>query len=174
MPHKVNPIDFENAEGNLGLANGIFEHLAQKLPISRWQRDLSDSTVLRNMGVGIAHSLIAFDSCVKGLSKLDINYEAINDDLEQSWEVLAEPIQTLMRRNGIDNAYEQLKELTRGQNINQATLHNFIQQLDLPDIVKQQLQGLTPQNYTGNAEDQAKLVLKNNKDIKARSENEKT
>ncbi len=174
MPHKVNPIDFENAEGNLGLANGIFEHLAQKLPISRWQRDLSDSTVLRNMGVGIAHSLIAFDSCVKGLSKLDINYEAINDDLEQSWEVLAEPIQTLMRRNGIDNAYEQLKELTRGQNINQATLHNFIQQLDLPNIVKQQLQGLTPQNYTGNAEDQAKLVLKNNKDIKARSENEKT
>ncbi len=158
MPHKVNPIDFENAEGNLGLANGIFEHLAQKLPISRWQRDLTDSTVLRNMGVGIAHSLIAFDSCAKGLSKLDINPEVINDDLEQSWEVLAEPIQTVMRRYGIDNAYEQLKELTRGQNINQETLHNFIKQLELPDEVKSQLQGLTPQNYTGNAEDQAKLV----------------
>jgi adenylosuccinate lyase len=158
MPHKVNPIDFENAEGNLGLANGIFEHLAQKLPISRWQRDLTDSTVLRNMGVGIAHSLIAFDSCAKGLSKLEINPEAINDDLEQSWEVLAEPIQTVMRRYGIDNAYEQLKELTRGQNINQQTLHNFIEQLELPDNVKQQLQGLTPQNYTGNAEDQAQLV----------------
>jgi len=160
MPHKVNPIDFENAEGNLGLANGIFEHLAQKLPISRWQRDLTDSTVLRNMGVGIAHSLIAFDSCAKGLSKLDINPAAINDDLEQSWEVLAEPIQTVMRRYGIDNAYEQLKELTRGQNINQQTLQKFIEQLDLPDDVKQQLQGLTPQNYTGNAEDQAKLMSK--------------
>lgn len=160
MPHKVNPIDFENAEGNLGLANGIFEHLAQKLPISRWQRDLTDSTVLRNMGVGIAHSLIAFDSCAKGLSKLDINPEAINADLEQSWEVLAEPIQTVMRRYGIDNAYEQLKELTRGQNINQETLHNFIEQLELPDDVKSQLQRLTPQNYTGNAEDQAKLVSK--------------
>lgn len=160
MPHKVNPIDFENAEGNLGLANGIFEHLAQKLPISRWQRDLTDSTVLRNMGVGIAHTLIAFDSCAKGLSKLDINPEAINDDLEQSWEVLAEPIQTVMRRYGIDNAYEQLKELTRGQNINQETLHNFIEQLELPDDVKSQLQQLTPQNYTGNAEDQAKLVSK--------------
>ncbi|MFT5395027.1 MAG: adenylosuccinate lyase [Gammaproteobacteria bacterium] len=158
MPHKVNPIDFENAEGNLGLANGIFEHLAQKLPISRWQRDLTDSTVLRNMGVGIAHSLIAFDSCTKGLSKLDINPEAIDADLEQSWEVLAEPIQTVMRRYGIDNAYEQLKELTRGQNINQETLHKFIEQLELPDDVKSQLQQLTPQNYTGNAEDQAKLV----------------
>ncbi len=160
MPHKVNPIDFENAEGNLGLANGIFEHLAQKLPISRWQRDLTDSTVLRNMGVGIAHSIIAFDSCAKGLSKLDINPEAINADLEQSWEVLAEPIQTVMRRYGIDNAYEQLKELTRGQNINQETLYKFIEQLELPDDVKSQLQQLTPQNYTGNAEDQAKLVAK--------------
>jgi adenylosuccinate lyase len=158
MPHKVNPIDFENAEGNLGLANGIFEHLAQKLPISRWQRDLTDSTVLRNMGVGIAHTLIAFDSCAKGLSKLDINPTAINDDLEHSWEVLAEPIQTVMRRYGIDNAYEQLKELTRGQNINQETLHKFIAQLDLPDNVKSQLQQLTPQNYIGNAAAQATLV----------------
>lgn len=160
MPHKVNPIDFENAEGNLGLANGIFEHLAQKLPISRWQRDLTDSTVLRNMGVGIAHTLIAFDSCTKGLVKLDVNPTAINDDLEQSWEVLAEPIQTVMRRYGIDNAYEQLKALTRGQNINQRTLHKFIEQLDLPDNVKSQLQQLTPQNYIGNAELQAGLVSK--------------
>jgi adenylosuccinate lyase len=160
MPHKVNPIDFENAEGNLGLANGIFEHLAQKLPISRWQRDLTDSTVLRNMGVGIAHTLIAFDSCAKGLTKLDVNPTAINDDLEQSWEVLAEPIQTVMRRYGIDNAYEQLKELTRGQNINQGTLHKFIGQLDLPDNVKSQLQQLTPQNYIGNAEIQAGLISK--------------
>ena len=160
MPHKVNPIDFENAEGNLGLANGIFEHLAQKLPISRWQRDLTDSTVLRNMGVGIAHTLIAFDSCAKGLTKLDINPTAINDDLEQSWEVLAEPIQTVMRRYGIDNAYEQLKELTRGQNINRGTLHKFIGQLDLPDNVKSQLQQLTPQNYIGNAEIQAGLISK--------------
>jgi adenylosuccinate lyase len=160
MPHKVNPIDFENAEGNFGLANGIFEHLAQKLPISRWQRDLTDSTVLRNMGVGIAHSLIAFDSCAKGLSKLDVNPTAINDDLEQSWEVLAEPIQTVMRRFGIDNAYEQLKELTRGQHINQETLHIFIEQLDLPADAKSQLQQLTPQNYIGNAEAQAILASK--------------
>jgi adenylosuccinate lyase len=160
MPHKVNPIDFENAEGNLGLANGIFEHLAQKLPISRWQRDLTDSTVLRNMGVGIAHTLIAFDSSLKGLSKLDINPDVLNQDLEQSWEVLAEPIQTVMRRYGIDNAYEQLKELTRGQNINQETLRQFIEQLEIPDEAKSRLQELTPQNYIGNAEAQAKLLSK--------------
>lgn len=160
MPHKVNPIDFENAEGNLGLANGIFEHLAQKLPTSRWQRDLTDSTVLRNMGVGIAHTLIAFDSYLKGLSKLDINPEALDQDLEQSWEVLAEPIQTVMRRYGIDNAYEQLKELTRGQNINQETLRHFIEQLEIPNDAKARLQELTPQNYIGNAEAQAKLVSK--------------
>ncbi len=160
MPHKVNPIDFENAEGNLGLANGIFEHLAQKLPISRWQRDLTDSTVLRNMGVGIAHSLIAFDSMLKGLSKLDINPEALDQDLEQSWEVLAEPIQTVMRRYGIDNAYEQLKELTRGQNINQETLRSFIEQLEIPKDAKTRLQKLTPQNYIGNAEAQTTLITK--------------
>ena len=160
MPHKVNPIDFENAEGNLGLANGIFEHLAQKLPLSRWQRDLTDSTVLRNMGVGIAHTVIAFNSCTKGLSKLDLNPDALNDDLEQSWEILAEPLQTVMRRYGIDNAYEQLKELTRGQNINQETLHSFIDQLEIPDDAKSKLQELTPQNYIGNAEAQAKLVSK--------------
>jgi adenylosuccinate lyase len=160
MPHKVNPIDFENAEGNLGLANGIFEHLAQKLPLSRWQRDLTDSTVLRNMGVGIAHTLIAFDSCAKGLSKLDVDLEALNNDLEQAWEVLAEPIQTVMRRYGINNAYEQLKELTRGQDINQETLHSFIEQLAIPDDAKSNLQNLTPQNYIGNAEAQAKLASK--------------
>ncbi len=158
MPHKVNPIDYENAEGNLGFANGIFEHLAQKLPISRWQRDLTDSTVLRNMGVGIAHTIIAFDSCAKGLSKLDVNPDALNHDLEQSWEVLAEPIQIVMRRYGIKNAYEQLKELTRGQDINQESLHSFIEQLDIPNDVKSNLQELTPQNYIGNAEAQAKLV----------------
>ncbi len=158
MPHKVNPIDFENAEGNLGLANGIFEHLAQKLPISRWQRDLTDSTVLRNMGVGIAHTLIAFDSLLKGLSKLDINPDVLDQDLEQSWEVLAEPIQTVMRRYGIENAYEQLKELTRGQNINQQTIGQFIEQLEIPDDAKSRLQEITPQNYIGNAETQAKLL----------------
>ncbi len=160
MPHKVNPIDFENAEGNLGLANGIFEHLTQKLPISRWQRDLTDSTVLRNMGVGVAHTLIALDSNLKGLSKLDVNVDALDQDLEQSWEVLAEPIQTVMRRYGIENAYEQLKELTRGQNINQETLRMFIEKLDLPNDAKSSLQKLTPQNYIGNAETQAKLLSK--------------
>ncbi len=160
MPHKVNPIDFENAEGNLGLANGIFEHLSQKLPISRWQRDLTDSTVLRNMGVGVAHTLIALDSCLKGLSKLDINAHALNQDLEQAWEVLAEPIQTVMRRYGIDDAYEQLKALTRGQEINQETLRNFIETLDIPNDAKKKLQQLTPQNYIGNAVAQAKLVSK--------------
>jgi adenylosuccinate lyase len=160
MPHKVNPIDFENAEGNLGLANGIFEHLAQKLPVSRWQRDLTDSTVLRNMGVGVAHTLIAFDSLTKGLSKLDVNPDALNQDLEQSWEVLAEPIQTVMRRYGIDNAYEQLKELTRGQSINHETLSDFIAQLKIPDDAKTRLYALTPQNYIGNAKTQAELVSK--------------
>ncbi len=159
MPHKVNPIDFENAEGNLGLANGIFEHLAQKLPVSRWQRDLTDSTVLRNMGVGVAHTLIALDSTLKGLSKLDINPEALDQDLEQAWEVLAEPIQTVMRRYGIENAYEQLKELTRGQNINKETLSLFIEQLDIPKDAKTRLQKLTPQNYIGNAEAQAIQVF---------------
>lgn len=160
MPHKVNPIDFENAEGNLGLANGLFEHLAQKLPVSRWQRDLTDSTVLRNMGVGIAHTLIAFDSCAKGLSKLEANKAALANDLDQSWEVLAEPIQTVMRRYGIDNAYEQLKELTRGQTITPEALSSFITQLDIPDAAKVSLQKLTPSNYIGNAEAQAKLLSK--------------
>ncbi len=160
MPHKVNPIDFENAEGNLGLANGIFEHLAAKLPISRWQRDLTDSTVLRNMGVGIAHTLIAFDSCSKGLSKLDINPDMLEQDLAQAWEVLAEPIQTVMRRYGIENAYEQLKELTRGQQITQDALHAFITKLDIPDEARDTLMKLTPQNYIGNAEQQVDLLKK--------------
>ncbi len=160
MPHKVNPIDFENAEGNLGLANGIFEHLAQKLPVSRWQRDLTDSTVLRNMGVGVAHTLIALDSCAKGLAKLDVDKYALNNDLNQSWEVLAEPIQTVMRRYGIDNAYEQLKELTRGQEISQEVIHDFINQLELPKDAKSRLQKLIPENYIGNAVMQAESLSK--------------
>jgi adenylosuccinate lyase len=160
MPHKVNPIDFENAEGNFGIADSIFEHLAMKLPTSRWQRDLSDSTVLRNAGVGIAHTIIAFDSTVAGLSKIDINKDVIHEDLEDSWEVLTEPIQTVMRRYNIDNAYEKLKELSRGQKINKEILHNFIEQLDIPDDAKSRLKELNPSNYLGNAEIQAKSIKK--------------
>ena len=160
MPHKVNPIDFENAEGNFGIADSIFEHLAMKLPTSRWQRDLSDSTVLRNAGVGIAHTIIAFDSTVAGLSKIDINKDVIHEDLKDSWEVLTEPIQTVMRRYNIDNAYEKLKELSRGQKINKETLHNFIEQLDIPDDAKSRLKELNPSNYLGNAEIQAKSIKK--------------
>lgn len=160
MPHKVNPIDFENAEGNFGIAGSIFEHLAMKLPTSRWQRDLSDSTVLRNAGVGIAHTIIAFDSTVAGLSKIDINKDAIHEDLKDSWEVLTEPIQTVMRRYNIDNAYEKLKELSRGQKINKEILHNFIEQLDIPDDAKSRLKELNPSNYLGNAEIQAKSIKK--------------
>ena len=160
MPHKVNPIDFENAEGNFGIAGSIFEHLAMKLPTSRWQRDLSDSTVLRNAGVGMAHTIIAFDSTVAGLSKIDINKDVIHEDLKDSWEVLTEPIQTVMRRYNIDNAYEKLKELSRGQKINKETLHNFIEQLDIPDDAKSRLKELNPSNYLGNAEIQAKSIKK--------------
>ncbi len=160
MPHKVNPIDFENAEGNFGIADSIFEHLAMKLPTSRWQRDLSDSTVLRNSGVGIAPTLIAFDSTVAGLSKIDINKDVIHEDLKDSWEVLTEPIQTVMRRYNIDNAYEKLKELSRGQKINKEILHNFIEQLDIPDDAKSRLKELNPSNYLGNAEIQAKSIKK--------------
>ena len=160
MPHKVNPIDFENAEGNFGIAGSIFEHLAMKLPTSRWQRDLSDSTVLRNAGVGIAHTIIAFDSTVAGLSKIDINKDAIHEDLKDSWEVLTEPIQTVMRRYNIDNAYEKLKELSRGQKINKEILRNFIEQLDIPDDAKSRLKELNPSNYLGNAEIQAKSIKK--------------
>ncbi len=155
MPHKVNPIDFENAEGNLGLANALFAFLSTKLPISRWQRDLTDSTVLRNIGVGIAHSVIAYQSTLKGISKLDIDPVKLAADLDQNWEVLAEPIQTVMRRYGIEKPYEKLKELTRGQRVNQAAMHRFIDQLELPKEVKSRLKQLEPQNYTGNAESQA-------------------
>lgn len=158
MPHKVNPIDFENAEGNLGLANAIFTHLAQKLPISRWQRDLSDSTVIRNIGTGIAYSLIAYQSCLKGIGKLEADPARINRDLDDAWEVLAEAIQTVMRRYGIEQPYEKLKALTRGQTVNQALLSDFINGLELPAKAKQRLLALTPASYTGNAEAQARLI----------------
>ncbi|MFV9614739.1 MAG: adenylosuccinate lyase [Gammaproteobacteria bacterium] len=156
MPHKVNPIDFENAEGNLGIANALLNHLSLKLPISRWQRDLTDSTVLRNLGVGFAHSLIAYQSLLKGLNKLEINADVINADLNSSWEVLAEPIQTVMRRYGIENPYEKLKELTRGKTITQQTFQEFIQTLDIPEDAREQLLTLTPHNYIGNAIEQTR------------------
>jgi adenylosuccinate lyase len=152
MPHKVNPIDFENSEGNLGMANAILRHMAEKLPISRWQRDLTDSTVLRNMGVGLGYTLLGYDSCLRGLNKLEVNVERLNEDLDNSWEVLAEPIQTVMRRYGIKNPYEQLKELTRGKGgINKASLHTFIKTLKIPAEAKQDLLEMTPANYTGKA-----------------------
>ena len=158
MPHKVNPIDFENAEGNLGLANSMFDHLSRKLPISRWQRDLSDSTVLRNLGVGFAHSLIALDSLLKGLNKLEINPGRLAEDLDANWEVLAEPIQTVMRRYGIEKPYEKLKELTRGQKIDAPALKQFIDSLNIPESAKRELQDLTPASYLGNAVKQAKSI----------------
>ena len=158
MPHKVNPIDFENAEGNLGVANSLFTHMAQKLPISRWQRDLTDSTTLRNIGVGIAHSVIAYNSCLQGITKLEINPEIIAADLDNAWEVLAEAVQTVMRRYGIEKPYEQLKQLTRGKKIDQALLHQFINDLQIPDHAKQGLLALTPTDYTGNAETQARML----------------
>jgi adenylosuccinate lyase len=152
MPHKVNPIDFENSEGNLGMANAILRHMAEKLPISRWQRDLTDSTVLRNMGVGFGYTLLGYDSCLRGLNKLEVNATKIDEDLNNSWEVLAEPIQTVMRRYGIENPYEQLKELTRGKGgINKDSLHAFIEQLNIPADAKQSLLEMTPANYTGKA-----------------------
>lgn len=158
MPHKVNPIDFENSEGNLGLANAIFQHLASKLPISRWQRDLTDSTVLRNLGVGIAHSVIAYEATLKGVSKLELNAAKIAEDLDNCWEVLAEPVQTVMRRYGIENPYEKLKELTRGKGISAQVLQTFIETLDLPEEAKVQLRALTPANYIGSAVAQAQRV----------------
>jgi len=158
MPHKVNPIDFENAEGNLGIANAVLGHLSQKLPISRWQRDLTDSTVLRNLGVGFAHSLIAYQSLLKGLNKLEINAAVIEADLDSSWEVLAEPIQTVMRRYGIENPYEKLKELTRGKAITQQAFQEFIQTLEIPDDARENLLQLTPMNYIGNAIEQTKKL----------------
>jgi len=158
MPHKVNPIDFENAEGNFGIANALFSHLSAKLPVSRWQRDLTDSTVLRNLGVGFAHSLIACQSLLKGLKKLEVNAIAIESDLNQSWEVLAEPVQTVMRRYGIENPYEKLKELTRGKSINAQTFHEFIETLDIPDEARQALLEMTPLTYIGNAIEQAENI----------------
>ena len=158
MPHKVNPIDFENAEGNLGIANAILGHLSQKLPISRWQRDLTDSTVLRNLGVGFGHVLIALDSLQRGISKLEPNAASMDNDLDQNWEVLAEPIQTVMRRYGIEKPYEKLKELTRGQRVNQQIMQEFVQTLEIPDSAKQQLMKLTPATYIGNADTQAKNI----------------
>ncbi|MEJ2345325.1 MAG: adenylosuccinate lyase [Gammaproteobacteria bacterium] len=158
MPHKVNPIDFENAEGNLGIANALFGHLAAKLPVSRWQRDLTDSTVLRNLGVGIAHSVIAYQSCLRGLNKLEVDAGQLQADLDANWEVLAEAIQTVMRRYGVDKPYERLKELTRGRRADQAGLHAFIDTLEIPEPAKQQLKALTPGLYTGNAEQQAREI----------------
>jgi adenylosuccinate lyase len=159
MPHKVNPIDFENSEGNLGLANALLYHLAEKLPVSRWQRDLTDSTVLRNMGVALGYSLLAYDACLRGLNKLEVNRERIELDLVDSWEVLAEPVQTVMRRYGVPNPYEQLKALTRGKGITRQALQEFVQSLDIPAAEKQRLLAMTPQSYTGLAEQLAKRVI---------------
>ncbi len=159
MPHKVNPIDFENSEGNLGIANALLRHLSEKLPISRWQRDLTDSTVLRNMGVGLGHTLLAYDSCAKGLGKLEVNSARLMADMNTAWEVLAEPIQTAMRRYGVSNPYEQLKALTRGKGgITKETLHQFIETLDIPASAKKDLLQMTPQSYIGKATELAREI----------------
>ena len=158
MPHKVNPIDFENSEGNLGIANALLGHLAEKLPLSRWQRDLTDSTVLRNLGTGLAHSLIAYGATRKGLAKLEADDARLAADLDRSWEVLAEPIQTVMRRYGVDQPYEKLKALTRGKAIDAATLAEFIDGLDVPEEAKVELRQLTPATYLGNAREQARRL----------------
>ena len=158
MPHKVNPIDFENAEGNLGLANALLAHLSQKLPISRWQRDLTDSTVLRNMGVALGYALLGWDSLARGLGKLEVNEAALAADLDAAWEVLAEPIQTVMRRHGLPNPYERLKELTRGKAITRESITAFIETLELPEAEKQRLRALTPGNYIGKAAELAQRI----------------
>lgn len=158
MPHKVNPIDFENSEGNLGMANAVLKHMAEKLPVSRWQRDLTDSTVLRNIGVGLGYALLAYDSCLRGLNKLEVNATKIAEDLDQSWEVLAEPVQTVMRRYGIENPYEQLKELTRGKGISKDALQDFITKLAIPQEAKDLLLAMTPASYVGLAEKLAKDI----------------
>ena len=158
MPHKVNPIDFENAEGNLGLANAVLTHLSQKLPISRWQRDLTDSTVLRNMGVAMGYAILAYDSLARGLGKLEVNPQMLADDLDNAWEVLAEPIQTVMRRYALPNPYERLKELTRGKAITRESIQTFIQTLELPEAEKARLMEMTPGNYIGKAVDLAKRI----------------
>jgi adenylosuccinate lyase len=149
MPHKVNPIDFENSEGNLGLANAMLRHLSEKLPISRWQRDLTDSTVLRNLGVALGYCLVAYDSCLRGLDKLEVNAGAIDADIDRCWEILAEPVQTVMRRYGLPQPYEQLKALTRGKGITEEALREFIQGLDLPDDARARLLAMTPRSYIG-------------------------
>ena len=151
MPHKVNPIDFENSEGNLGIANAIFSHLASKLPVSRWQRDLTDSTVLRNLGVGFGYTIIAYQASLKGISKLQVNEASLSKELDDNWELLAEPIQTVMRRYGIEKPYEKLKELTRGKKVDAAHMAQFIDGLELPDTVKQELKELSPASYIGDA-----------------------
>lgn len=160
MPHKVNPIDFENSEGNLGIANAIMQHLSAKLPISRWQRDLTDSTVLRNLGVGLAHGLIAYQATLKGLNKLEVNPKSLAADLDNAWEVLAEPIQTVMRRYAISEPYEKLKAFTRGKVMTQEMMAEFINSLELPDSAKQELLKMTPADYTGNAIEQALAIKK--------------
>lgn len=151
MPHKVNPIDFENSEGNLGLANAMFSHLATKLPISRWQRDLTDSTVLRNLGVGVGYAVIAYQATLKGISKLEVNEASLRAELDSNWELLAEPIQTVMRRYGIEKPYEKLKELTRGKKVNADAIADFIDTLDMPAAAKAELKALSPANYIGDA-----------------------
>jgi adenylosuccinate lyase len=158
MPHKVNPIDFENSEGNLGLANAVLGHLSAKLPVSRWQRDLTDSTVLRNMGVGAGYSLIAYESSLKGIGKLQLNEARLAEDLENSWEVLAEPIQTVMRRYGIEQPYEKLKALTRGQEMSRDVIRAFVAELDIPEQAREALLALTPAGYIGNAASQARSI----------------
>ncbi len=158
MPHKVNPIDFENSEGNLGLANAVLKHRAEKLPISRWQRDLTDSTVLRNMGVGLGYTLLGYDSLLKGLGKLEINADLMKADLDANWEVLAEPIQTVMRRYGIANPYEKLKELTRGNRVSRAGMQTFVAALEIPQTAKDELLQLTPWDYTGKAGELARRI----------------
>ena len=158
MPHKVNPIDFENAEGNLGLANALLKHLSEKLPISRWQRDLTDSTVLRNMGVALGYAVLAYHSLGVGLNKLELNEEALADDLNASWEVLAEPIQTVMRRFGVAGAYEKLKDVTRGKTVTPEALHALIRSLDIPQTEKDRLLTMTPASYVGKATELARRV----------------
>ena len=161
MPHKVNPIDFENSEGNLGLASALLDHLAAKLPTSRWQRDLTDSTVLRNLGVALGYALLAYDSCLRGIGRLEVDSERLAHDLDDNWEVLAEAVQTVMRRYGVAQAYEKLKELTQGKHgIDRDSLHGFIRGLNIPDDAKQTLLTLTPAGYTGNAAAQAAALHK--------------
>jgi adenylosuccinate lyase len=158
MPHKVNPIDFENSEGNLGLANATLRHLSDKLPVSRWQRDLTDSTVLRNIGVALGYSLLSYDSLIRGLDKREVNAARLNEDLDNTWEVLAEPVQTVMRRYGIENPYEQLKELTRGKGITREGLQAFINGLAIPADAKKLLLDMTPSSYVGKAVELAKRI----------------